>query len=134
MSEPSPIARVRVARQTDRLGECERFYHDLVGLPVLARFADHAGYDGVILGLPDSAAQLELTHHHDGSPALPAAPDDLLVLYLDAQVDVEEIAGRCAAAGVDAVEPENPYWDGRAVVLADPDGRLLVLDWGLAED
>lgn len=101
---------------------------------MLARFAEHAGYDGVILGLPGSAVQLELTRHRDGSPASPGGPDDLLVLYLASREAADEIAERCAAAGIDPVDPDNPYWEGRAVVLPDPDGRLLVLDWGLAED
>jgi catechol 2,3-dioxygenase-like lactoylglutathione lyase family enzyme len=134
MSDGPPIVRSRTAWQTDRLDECVRFYHELVGLPVLGRFQDHAGYDGVILGLPDSRAQLELTAHRLGSPASPSAPDDLLVLYLDGRAAVEAIVVRCVDAGVRVVDPENPYWDGRALVLADPDGRRLVLDWGLAED
>ncbi len=132
MSDPPPIVGSRTAWQTDRLEACVRFYHELVGLPVLGRFDDHAGYDGVILGLPDSRAQLELTTHRLGSPASPSAPDDLLVLYLDDRAVVQEIARRYVEAGGDVVDPENPYWDGRALVLADPDGRRLVLDWGLA--
>jgi catechol 2,3-dioxygenase-like lactoylglutathione lyase family enzyme len=133
MSHPPPIVRSRTAWQTDRLDECVRFYHELVGLPVLGRFEDHAGYDGAILGLPDSRAQLELTTHRLGSPASPSAPDDLLVLYLDDRAAAEGIADRCRAVGVDEIDPENPYWDGRAALLRDPDGRTLVLDWGLAE-
>ena len=37
---------------SDRLEAVEAFYRDGLGLPVLARFAGHAGYDGVMLGLP----------------------------------------------------------------------------------
>ncbi len=133
MSGPPPIVRSRTAWQTERLEQCVRFYHELVGLPLLARFEDHAGYDGVILGLPDSRAQLELTTHRLGSPASPSAPDDLLVLYLDDRGAAEAIALRCRDAGVEEVPPDNPYWDGRAALLRDPDGRTLVLDWGLAD-
>lgn len=134
MSEPPPILRVRVAFQTDRLDECAAFYRDLVGLPVLGRFDDHAGYDGVIFGLPGSDPQLELTKHRSGSPASKPAPDDLLVLYLATHAAAEAIVRRCMAAGVEPVSPENPYWEGRALVVPDPDGRLVVLDWGLADD
>lgn len=133
MSDPPPIVRSRTAWQTERLEECVRFYHELVGLPILGRFEDHAGYDGVILGLPDSRAQLELTTHRLGSPASPSAPDDLLVLYLDDRGAAEAIALRCRDAGLEEVAPDNPYWDGRAALLRDPDGRTLVLDWGLAD-
>lgn len=133
MSDPPPIVRSRTAWQTERLEECVRFYHELVGLPVLGRFEDHAGYDGVILGLPDSRAQLELTTHRRGSPASPSAPDDLLVLYLDDRGAADAIALRCRDAGLEEVLPDNPYWEGRAALLRDPDGRTLVLDWGLAD-
>lgn len=125
---------MRVAWQTDRLAECARFYGDLLGLVTLGRFDDHAGYDGILFGLPGSDVQLELTSHRAGSPAAPSAGDDLLVLYLETQEAATAIARRCAEAGVDLVAPENPYWDGRAIVVPDPDGRLVVLDWGLGED
>ena len=46
------VAQVRVARPTDRLAEVEEFYAQVLGLPVLYRFENHAGYDGVMLGLP----------------------------------------------------------------------------------
>jgi catechol 2,3-dioxygenase-like lactoylglutathione lyase family enzyme len=132
VTDPPPILRVRVAFQTDRLDACAVFYRDLLGLPVLGRFDDHAGYDGVIFGLSGSDAQLELTTHRSGSPASTPAADDLLVLYLGVRAAAEAIVGRCLAAGIEPVAPENPYWDGRALVVQDPDWRLVVLDWGLA--
>lgn len=129
-----PLLRMRVAWQTERLEECARFYGEALGLTRLARFDDHAGYDGVIFGVPGSEAQLELTAHRSGSPASPSAADDLLVLYLGSRTAAAEALARCLAAGAAQEEPENPYWDGRAVVVRDPDGRRVVLDWGLAED
>lgn len=103
-------------------------------MPVLASWENHAGYDGVVLGLPGSETQLELLHHVQGSPASPSGAEDQLVLYLSSRAGAEEIAARCVSAGFAAVEPENPYWDGRALLVPDPDGRLVVLDWGLAEE
>ena len=44
------------------------------------------------------------------------------------------MAARLDALGYPSVEPENPYWDGRSITIADPDGWRVVLDWGLAED
>ena len=128
------IRRARVARQTDRLEECERFYADLLGLPVLARFTAHAGYEGVILGLPGIAAELELTRHASGSAASPSAPDDLVVLTLDRKEAVEALAERLAAAGIEPVPPVNPGWADRALVVPDPDGRLVVLAWDVVDD
>ncbi len=129
-----PLLRMRIAWQTDRLEECASFYGEALGLVQLARFHDHAGYDGVVFGVPGSEAQLELTAHRSGSAASPSASDDLLVLYLGGRAAAEAALVRCLAAGAAQEEPENPYWDGRAVVVRDPDGRRVVLDWGLAED
>jgi catechol 2,3-dioxygenase-like lactoylglutathione lyase family enzyme len=136
MTWPSelPVLRVRWARPTDRLEECVAFYRDGLGLRELGRFEGHAGYDGVLLGLPGSDYHLELTSHADGSPGPAPTTDNLLVLYLDSREAAEALAARLASRGHPAVEPENPYWDGRSVTVADPDGWRVVLDWGLAED
>ena len=56
-----------------------------------------------------------------------------LVLYVESEQAAEIIAGRLADLGYSDVEPENPYWDGRSITIADPDGWRVVLDWGLAE-
>lgn len=128
------IRSVRVARQTDRLEECERFYADLLGLPVIARFTAHAGYEGVVLGLPGIAAELELTRHAEGSAASPSAADDLVVLTLDRKEVVDAVAERLAAAGIEPVPPANPWWADRALVVPDPEGRLVVLAWDVFDD
>ena len=47
-----PVRNVRIARPTDQLDAVLRFYRDGLGLPELDRFAGHAGYEGVLLGLP----------------------------------------------------------------------------------
>lgn len=44
------IPHLRVARATDDLEALLRFYRDGLGLTVLGSFADHAGFDGVMLG------------------------------------------------------------------------------------
>ncbi|MCA9890680.1 MAG: VOC family protein, partial [Anaerolineae bacterium] len=61
-------ARVRVARPTDQLEKVVAFYRDGLGLSVIGHFEDHAGYDGVMLGMPDANYHLEFTQHVDGSP------------------------------------------------------------------
>ena len=50
---------MRVARPTDRLDEVVRFYRDGLGLTKIGSFAGHAGYTGVMLGLPGAAYHLE---------------------------------------------------------------------------
>jgi catechol 2,3-dioxygenase-like lactoylglutathione lyase family enzyme len=70
---------VRVARPTRDLERATAFYR-LLDLPVIASFEDHAGYSGVVFGLPDASRQLELVAHEGEAPA-PTA-EDQLVLYL----------------------------------------------------
>src|SRR6185295_1974387 len=79
------VAQVRVARPTDKLAEVETFYARVLGLPVLYRFENHAGYDGVMLGLPGTDYHLEFTSHIDGSPCPAPSIDNLLVLYLESE-------------------------------------------------
>jgi catechol 2,3-dioxygenase-like lactoylglutathione lyase family enzyme len=129
-----PVLRVRFARPTDRLDEVVAFYRDGLGLAEIGRFEGHAGYDGVMLGLPGSDVHLELTSHVDGSPGPVPSADNLLVLYLGSRATAERLAARLVERGHPAVEPENPYWDGRSITIADPDGWRVVLDWGLGDE
>ena len=56
--------RLRVARPTDDLEAVARFYRDGLGFTELYRFADHDGFDGVMLGLPGAPYHLEFTRAH----------------------------------------------------------------------
>ena len=76
-----PAVQVRVARPTDRLDDVVRFYRDGLGLRVIDSFEGHAGYSGVMLGLPDRTYHLEFTQHVDGSPCPAPSKDNLLVFY-----------------------------------------------------
>jgi hypothetical protein len=78
-----PVRHGRIARPTDQLDEVARFYREGLGLPELGRFAGHAGYRGVLLGLPGMPYHLEFTQHDHGSPGLAPSRDNLLVLYFD---------------------------------------------------
>ena len=98
------VTRVRVARPTDRLAAVEKFYSADLGLRVVYRFENHAGYDGVMLGLPGTDYHLEFTTHVDGSPCPAPTRDNLLVM------------------------PRTPYWaDTGALTFEDPDGWRVVL-------
>jgi ribosomal protein S18 acetylase RimI-like enzyme len=123
-----PLRQVRVARPTDRLDEVVAFYRDGLGLPELGRFAGHAGYRGVLLGLPGAGHHLEFTQHDDGSPGPAPTRDNLLVLYLGDRAAVDRVAARLAARGHHPVAAENPYWTALdAVTVEDPDGWRVVL-------
>jgi catechol 2,3-dioxygenase-like lactoylglutathione lyase family enzyme len=123
-----PARHVRIARPTDQLDEVVRFYREGLGLPELDRFAGHAGYRGVLLGLPGTQYHLEFTQHDHGSPGRAPSRDNLLVLYFDDSAHMEEIATRLAALGHLPVEAENPYWtENGAVTVEDPDHWRVVL-------
>ena len=121
------VAQVRVARPTDRLEEVVRFYRDGLGLRVLGSFAGHAGYDGVMLGLPGALYHLEFTRHAAGSPCPAPTRDNLLVFYLEDAGDFARAVGRLRARGHEPVAPENPYWAARGQTFEDPDGWRVVL-------
>jgi catechol 2,3-dioxygenase-like lactoylglutathione lyase family enzyme len=117
---------VRVARPTRDLVAARRFYGELLGLPVIASFEGHDGYDGVIFGLPDASRQLELVRHEHADPA--PTEEDQLVFYLGSSEAVDAQEARLRAAGLEPRRAANPYW-GRndAVCFVDPDGYWLVL-------
>jgi catechol 2,3-dioxygenase-like lactoylglutathione lyase family enzyme len=121
------VPRLRVARPSRDLAAARSFYAGLVGLDHLGGFAGHAGYDGVFLGAGDGSWHLELTRHESGQPAPSPTEEDLLVLYLDGTT-IASLTERLTAAGHTPLRHPNPYWEGvGAVVVADPDGYLLVL-------
>ncbi len=120
------ITQVRVARPTPKLEPILRFYRDGLGLPVVGGFEGHAGYDGVMFGLPGVDRHLEFTT----GPAIPSAtpgPENLLVFYYPDTARRDAAVARLAALGYHAVAPENPYWIARAVTVPDPDGWRVVL-------
>ena len=127
-----PLMQIRVARPSRDLERACAFYRDAVGLPVLSSFADHEGFSGVILGVPDAAHQLELVRHAEVEPS--PTTEDQLVLYLGSAAAVADRAAAIDAAGYEPQSPPNPYWTREgAIAFVDPDGYWLVLSpdsWG----
>lgn len=131
-----PVGAVRFARPTARFDAVLAFYRDDLGLPVLAQWRGHAGYDGVVLGLPGAPVQLEITQHGD-PPHIPAAhPENQLVLYLDGPRARDRAVAHLRARGHEPVPAANPYWpEHGAVLFEDPDGWLVVLaPWVFGRD
>ena len=122
-----PVVQVRVARPTDRLEAVVRFYRDGLGLQEIGSFAGHAGYSGVMLGLPGHGYHLEFTQHDDGSPCPAPTRDNLLVLYIPDRAAIDRLVARLGTLGYSAVPPENPYWKKQGVTFEDPDGWRVVL-------
>jgi catechol 2,3-dioxygenase-like lactoylglutathione lyase family enzyme len=122
-----PAVQVRVARPTARLDEILRFYRDGLGLKVIGSFERHAGYSGLMLGLPYNEYHLEFTAHERGSPCPAPTKDNLLVFYIPAEEAITRLVERLGALGYFPVAPENPYWKQRGLTFEDPDGWRVVL-------
>jgi hypothetical protein len=126
-----PDISMRVARPTRDLDRIRSFYEHVVGLPVLWSFVDHDGFDGVIFGVPDERAQLELVRSPHGDAPSPSR-EDALVLYGNGATAAADIVGRlerAAAVEVTADDPTlNPYWPREgARCFIDPDGYRLIV-------
>ena len=121
-------AQVRIARPTDQLEAVVAFSRDALGLRELGRFEGHAGYAGVLLGLPGREYHLEFTTHAAGSPGRAPSDDNLLVLYVGDDAGRDVIAAGLRAAGHESVDAANPYWAATgALTFEDPDGWRVVL-------
>jgi hypothetical protein len=123
-----PIVQVRFARPTNSLKRVVPFSRECLGLNELYRFENHAGYDGVMLGLPGTRYHLKLTEHAD-IDATATTKENLLVFYVGSPSALLPIVERFGAADNSPVEAENPYWTTvGAVTFEDPDGwRLAVV-------
>ena len=111
MSTPIPLRSVRIARPTDQLDEVAAFYRHALGLQQLARFDDHDGFDGIVLGRDDLDWHLELVHRH-GHPVGDAPnAEHLLAVFHDTAQEYEAAVARTRAAG------------GRPTVHLNPSGR-----------
>ena len=126
--KPLPVNHLRIARPSRDLQASERFWVYGLGLDVLLRIGSSAegGHALLMAGWPGAAWHLELVSDPGGET--PAAPteEDLLVLYLNGEVDAG-IIGRLVEAGGTRVASRNPYWDDGGVTIVDPDGYRLVL-------
>lgn len=130
------VGAVRFARPTAKYDEAMVFYRDVLGLPVLAQWRGHEGYDGIVLGLPDTPVHMELLQHGI-PPRIPEPdPENQLVLYLRGTDAVDSAVQRLARHGHHPVAAANPYWpDHGAVLFEDPDGWLVVLaPWVFGEE
>ena len=118
---------LRVARPVGNLRQTAEMYCRGLGLEVLARFEDHDGFDGVMLGQTGSTYHFEFTacRHHQVVPS--PTNEDLVVFYLP---DPEEWLQTCVnmkIAGFEVAPSFNPYWDVRGRTFVDPDGYRTVI-------
>lgn len=121
------FVQLRIARPTDKFEEVIKFYEKGLGLKKIGGFEGHAGYDGVMFGLPGLDYHLEFTRHIEGSPCPAPTKDNLLVFYIPDEKEIKTISDRLSRMGYEEVEPENPFWSKKGITIEDPDGWRIVL-------
>ena len=125
MDIPTPI--LRVARPSDDLDRLLAFYRDGLGLNLLYRFEDHAGFDGIMLGRAGAPYHFEFTRARGHAVGKAPSQDNLLVFYLPDHDAWRAAVERMRAAGFAAAPAFNPYWDRDGATFEDPDGYRIVL-------
>ncbi len=118
---------LRVARPTDDLDAVLRFYQQGLGLSLLARFEDHAGFSGVMLGREGVPYHLEFTRKSGHAAGRAPTLDNLLVFYMPDKTMWSAAVQRMRNAGFESVHSFNPYWDVSGLTFEDPDGYRIVL-------
>lgn len=123
---------VRLARPVSDLAGSRAMYCAGLGWSELGAFADHQGFDGVMLGIVGAPYHFEFTVCRAHPVAPHPTSEDLIVLYVPSR---EEWTRRCEKmhdAGFRRVPSSNPYWEVRGRTFEDPDGYRVVLecaDW-----
>jgi catechol 2,3-dioxygenase-like lactoylglutathione lyase family enzyme len=121
------LPQLRVARSSNDIEATARFYMRGLELEVMARFEDHDGFDGVIVGRAEWPYHLEFTRHRS-QPRVPQPTDEeLLVLYIPDCAQWTATVQRFLALGAVAAPSSNPYWNRNGVTFEDPDGYRIVL-------
>jgi catechol 2,3-dioxygenase-like lactoylglutathione lyase family enzyme len=117
------IGAIRFARRSVHFEATVQFYRDVVGLPLVATFAESYGSNGAIFGLPGAALTFEIVEAAD---PVAVDPHEQLCLYFPDPAAQRHATARLTAAGLEPVE-SHPYWAATgAVTYRDPDGREVV--------
>ena len=122
-----PAPQLRVARPVTDLERTSAMYCRGLGLEVLSSFADHEGFDGVILGVPGAAWHFEFTQCRQHPVAPAPTPEDLIVLYLPDRAEWRRACESMLGAGFAEVSSFNPWWERSGRTFADGDGYRSVL-------
>lgn len=122
---PYPL---RIARPVSDLEKSTAMYVEGLGLQILGSFADHEGFDGVMLGREGSDYHFEFTYCRS-HPVMPTPTrEDLVVFYIEDRPEWQAACARLRAAGFEPVDSFNPYWDVRGKTFEDHDGYRVVLE------
>jgi catechol 2,3-dioxygenase-like lactoylglutathione lyase family enzyme len=116
----------RVARHTTNLTPIIDFYRDVLGLTLLGEFEDHAGYNGVFLGITGADWHLEFTVSAD-APYHQADDDDFLVFYQQSETEYQALKQKFEEREIKPVRAKNPYWNTNGTIYKDPDGYGVII-------
>jgi catechol 2,3-dioxygenase-like lactoylglutathione lyase family enzyme len=121
------LRQLRIARPVSDIERSKTLYCRALGLEVLGSFADHAGFDGVMLGIPGLDWHLEFTFcaNHPVEPS--HTEEDLLVLYSARTDNFENVCAWLVASGFKRVVAFNPYWEEHGATFMDHDQYRLVI-------
>jgi hypothetical protein len=124
----SDVPHLRIARPVTDLKRTREMYCKGLELRVLAAFAGHDGFDGVMIGNPEAPYHFEFTRCRT-DPVLPRpTAEDLVVLYLPERERWTHRCDRMSAAGFREVRAFNPYWSVRGRSFEDHDGYRIVIE------
>ncbi len=127
---------LRIARPVSDIAHTKDMYCRGLGLHVIASFENHAGFDGVMLGVVGADYHFEFTcsRKHPMRPA--PTVEDLAVFYIPAELEWQATCANMLAAGFKQVTAFNPYWEIRGRTFEDDDGYRIVLqqaEWSNVE-
>lgn len=121
------VAHLRIARPTDDIDKLLPFYRDGLGFEVLGSFANHEGFDGIMLGHKSAGYHLEFTRKRGHDVGRAPTQDNLLIFYLPDGDKYARAVLQMESGGFAAVASFNPYWDRNGKTFEDPDGYRVVL-------
>ena len=121
---------IRVARPTDNLNSISEMYQKGLGFRILAKFEDHEGFDGIVLGNSGDSYHIEFTHHRGTTVGKAPTQDNLLVFYIEDPERWKDACNQAESAGFKKVASYNPYWDLVGLTYEDVDGYRVVFQNG----
>lgn len=118
---------LRIARATNYLEVISNMYKNGLGLEELGRFKDHDDFDGIMLGRKNGTYHFEFTSNKNTNAENNPNEDNLIVFYIEDNVEWQELCKTMLSAGFKNVKSLNPYWDNSGKTFEDPEGYRIVL-------